>query len=318
MQKLEIKGVEGAISESGAVLGYAVWFTIGKMRIPHNELVKLLIESRITSKLTKPSARATFERICSEMKEKQVRHDVFALVRSLEDCRRVVLEKRGKGVDYESYADLFLDGNRIRVERLGEKKEVAEEFVRELVEMFEKEKDCHTEETVRKLLLETLEKTGKVKLKPSGSIYFVPRDHFAEVEKFGVLFDKLKAHNPRNELWYAPIVDAERTRKMLELKVEETLQNEFERMFMKFVKSPDYKELRENAKKAIEIAEIYENMLQHELLRAKRLYEIARSVVGMSREEAIPFLEKVAVEEKLDNLLKVLTEGEECFISEEF
>ncbi len=285
------------------VLGYAIWYTFSKVRA-HKDVVREWFEKHGLQEFAPgdPSHRDAFRRICSEYREKFLRKEddteVYLLVRPVDkkgDLRKIVLEKRaaGKKLSYDVIGEIWYYKD--EDEGVGYSLEVddsnVESVVKEIVKRWEEEKDCHTEETLRKILLEIIEECGKVKLKPSGSVYFIPERDFHYIKKFADIIEDLKAEFPDNktEIWYAPIMDTDQFREMVKKKVEDTLQEILDSAIKKLLEINNIENEKERAKRireitvsienAARVAERYTKILRATLDRTQKLIEDAKKIL---------------------------------------
>lgn len=339
MKMVEINGQEIRFTNSDdekLILGYAVWFTISKIRVPWNVVVAITKKVGLNHRFAKPDEIAVFERICSENKEVELKNDskekVNVLLRPVKQgLRKVVLERYDKvngTVEYVDYAELLIVNSRIVVQRRSIEKEEVENLIEDIIRIWETEKDCINEDQIRKVLLNILKRSGKVKLKPSGSVYFVHKKHFKEIMIFGEFLEEIKksGQGMNSEIWYAPIEDNEKFREMVSLKINETIQEEFERLFEeifhKIVKNNGLKAneiliTRKKAERALKIAQLYSDILGAELEKTQKMLEIAlkisqcgsiNEVIGVVERER----EKTQLNEIIEKLLQSFTAEEQA------
>jgi len=160
------------------------------------------------------------------------------------------------------------------------------------VERWEKENDCCTEEYLRRILLSIIDECGKVKLKPSGSVYFVPVKDFHYIEKFAKIIEEIRQKHPDNhtEIWYAPIMNTDYFREMVKVKVEDTLQETLDSAIKRLLELSDQdmdeeakirkiKEISRNIESAAKVAEKYARMLQTSLRRTESLIQDAQKIL---------------------------------------
>lgn len=312
-------------SDAPDFLGYAIWYVIGKARIPHELLVELLVKYGLEKYApSPPSKKAAFIRACNALNEITLEEDrknnerTTVLVRRVDkNTRAITIENiQRKDVNYTPAAYITYEDGEIYPMVIDER---AREVVEKIVETWKEEIKCHTEEKLRDILLEILAESGKIRLRTEGAIYFVPADHFPKVEKFGMLLDELKTRGVNCELWYAPIVNTEKFKKMIELKVNENLQDRFKALFEKVEKVlagekaiKDLPELSAEVEKIVKVAEIYEEILNTEMKKVKKLYDIIREIGSSeSVEEAQAKVEAMNLKERFNELLKAFTEGDE-------
>lgn len=305
MERAKVAGKEVVFLSEGNenVLGYAVWYTFSRF-IEHKDMVKEWFSKHGLAEFTPddPKHVDAFKRICSEYREKRIKSlgntEVYLLIRPVDRSgriRKLVVEKRSEGrrLSYEVVGEIAYDG----VVRYDTSDTDAEEVAREIAKRFEKEKDCYTEETLRRVLLEIIEKSGKVKLKPSGSVYFIPAKDFHYIEKFAKIVDEIRQNNPDNktEIWYAPIMNTEQFRDMVRIKVEDTLQETLDAAIKHMVELSDadekerrrrLKEIAATVDNAARVAEKYSRLLQQSLNRTDRLLERARKILAKVQNES--------------------------------
>lgn len=301
--KVNSRSISFLDRSEGQVLGYAVWYTFSKV-IVHKDEVKKWFDRHGLYQFTPadPKHGDAFKRICSEYKERKIKSvgntEVFLLVRPLEKGLRrgVVLERRadGKRLSYDVIGEIAYNEKTRTVGYTLDKKEDVEEVVKEIVERWEKEKDCYTEEHLRKALQGILNEAGKVKLKPSGSVYFVPAQDFMYVERFSKIVEEIKVLNPDNntEIWFAPIMNTDQFRNMIKTKVEDTLQETLDSVIRRLIdlkekedidekeKARRIKELAFSIENAAMVAEKYTKMLQTSLSRTSNLLENAQNLLA--------------------------------------
>ncbi|ADC64684.1 hypothetical protein Ferp_0510 [Ferroglobus placidus DSM 10642] len=301
MERAKVSGKEVVFlsGEGASVLGYAVWYTFSRFT-EHKDVVKEWFSKHGLAEFTPedPHHPNVFKRICSEYKEKRIKSlgstEVYLLVRPIDRAgrvRKLVMEKRSEGrrLSYEVVGEIAYDEG---VVRYSTSDPDAEEVAREIAGRFEREKDCHTEETLRRALLDIIERSGKVKLKPSGSVYFIPARDFHYIEKFARIVEEIRQRHPdnRTEIWFAPIMDTEQFRDMVKLKVEDTLQETLDAAIKRMVElSSDTVDERERERRlkeiaatvdnAAKVADRYSKMLRQSLNRTDRLLERARTIL---------------------------------------
>lgn len=323
MKSCKIDGSEAFFAaDDKEVLGYAVWFTISEMLVPWKIANQALTESGLPPKFKSPDPHDVFDRICTKNKEKIVEDNeekrVCIMLREVhENSKKLVVEtlwKRSKKIEYTEHAEILLVGSELKINNYAPDQKT-DQFLKELVKQWNIEKECITDDLIRKMLIKILEASGKIKLKPSGSIYFVPASHFEKVAKFSSFLEWLKAngYGKRTEIWYAPIVNTNRFREMLKLKINDTIQEEFEKMFeMVFTKNgnPDLKTML-NVKYSFEriqkIIQIYSEILGEEMLKVNKLAEVVKRVLECKNiEDACKALdESVGAEELRERLEKL-------------
>lgn len=288
------------------VLGYAIWYTFSRTKA-HKDIVREWFERHGLQEFApgEPGHRDAFKRICSEYREKFLRKEkddeVYLLIRPVDkkgDLRKMVLERRaaGKKLSYEVVGEIwyFKDeetgAEAVRF-TIGAHDPDVEEVAEEIRRRWDEEKDCYTEETFRRVLLDIIEECGKVKLKPSGSVYFVPEKDFHYIEKFANIVEELKAEFPdnRTEIWYAPIMDTDQFREMVKMKVEDTLQEVLDSAIKKLLEVNEIEDEKERARRireitrsienAAKVAEKYAKLLKATLDRTQKLLEDARKII---------------------------------------
>lgn len=327
MKTCKIKGNEVFFAtEDKNVLGYAVWFTISEMLIPWKLANQALTESGLPLKFNPPQPRDVFDRLCTKNREQVVEDNeekrVCILLRGVhENAKKLVVEtlwKKNRKIEYTEHAEILLIGSEIKINEF-QSDPITQQFIDSFKKQWMLEKDCITDDLVRKLLIKILDDSGKIKLKPSGSIYFVPACYFEKIEKFGNFLEKLKAmgFGKRTEMWYAPIVNTEKFREMLKLKINDAIQEEFERVFnMVFAHNGnlDVKkvlEMKSSLKRINGIIQLYSEILDEEMGRVNKLAEVIKKLIECrNAEEAYNAIEKtVSIEnlkERLENLKKSL------------
>ena len=327
MERAKVNGREIVFLErrEGDVLGYAVWYTFSRL-VQNKDVVKGWFRKYGLSEFTPddPNHRDAFKRICSEYKEKRLRSEdgveVYLLIRPVErggNLRKLVLEKRsgGRKLSYDVVGELeFVRDEKTGYERIERFLETTDPDVRrivaEIVDRWEREKDCYTEEHLRRILLDIIDECGRVKLKPSGSVYFVPIEHFHYVERFSRIVDEIRAGNPENrtEIWFAPIVNTDQFREMVKRKVEDTIQETLDSAIKRLVELSEAEDVdeRERARRigelaariesAAQIAERYARMLRMSLNRAENLLTEAREILSkIQRAQTGKFKKRAAI-----------------------
>lgn len=297
------------------IYGYAVWFTISKMRVPWSIVNSFARESGLPA-IPRPEKRSVFERVCNENKEILLVEDaekrVVLLLRPSEDkARKIILEfssKEDNSVKYEEYGEIRFE-NTLIIKR-NEKSDLGglgiEEVIEKIKAQWIKEKECVTEEVIRKLLLKILERAKSIKLKPSGSIYFVHRTKFKDIENFSNFLEKIKSmgYGSSSEFWYAPIGDA-KLKKMISIKVKEEFLNDFENVLLEIlqkIKSNRMKanEILNTRKKVDELyngALLYFDLLEEEIEILRKMSKICISLTQCKDfEKAIELLKKESEE----------------------
>jgi len=306
MQRVRIGGSEAVFlgNDEKDVLGYAVWYTISRTLVHKDDLHAWFDKHGLSRfKPADPKHGDAFKRICSEYKEKKIDEsadsETFLLLRPLETglTRKIVLEKRkeGKKLSYNVVGEIAYDEKSRNVNySLKTADPVVRTIVKEILDRFEREKDCYTDEHIRKTLHRILDSCNRVKLKPSGGIYLVPLDDFYWIESFSKIVEEIKKINPSNrtEIWYAPIVNTERHRRMLEIKVEDTLEEILNSAIERLLKidSQDPSKVRQideiakQIEQATRMAEKYTKMLKVSLNRTTSLLEKAERLLNKIRQ----------------------------------
>lgn len=310
MKRASIDGKEIAFLEKteDGVLGYSVWYTFSRTII-HKDTVKEWFNRHGLSEFTPgdPDHRDAFKRICSEYREKKIgtvgNTEVFLLIRPVDkagNVRKLVIERRseGKRLSYDVVGEIeYLKDDKRNTGEIRHNLEVSnpdvEKVVEEIKKRWDKEKDCYTEEHLRRALLKIIDRSGKVRLKPSGGIYFVPAEDFTYIEKFAKIVEEIKKEYPDNntEIWYAPIINTDYYRDMVKTKVEDSLQNTLDSVINRLVELANDDELDENEKlrrirelaatieNTAKVAEKYSTLLRTSLNRIERLLENARTIL---------------------------------------
>ncbi|MEM3504614.1 MAG: DUF6744 family protein [Archaeoglobaceae archaeon] len=325
MKPCKINGFETGIADSDSqIIGYAVWFTISKTRAPWYVVNEALAKAGLPMRIKRPAPLDVFERITGEYRETEIENDhekrITILLRKVNDhTRKVVVEKlfkTTKKVEYTECAEIIL-ADPLKVIKYRDCPE-AEQVVHEIEEKWKSEKECITEDTLRKMLLKILDRSGRIKLKPSGSIYFVPEEQFEMIERFGEFIDilKEKGHGKNSEIWYAPVINSERFREMIKLKINGAIQEEFERIFEAIFgaknEKRDIKEIisKDSIIRLKRIVQLYSEILGEETRKVEKVAGILRNLRMCKNDEEIPeMIEKLAEELSLEDKLEQLKQA---------
>lgn len=326
MRVWRVSGREAGFADNDSqILGYAVWYTISKTRVPWHIANEALAKTRLPMKIQRPDELDAFERIMSEFRETEIENNqerrVTVLLREVNEyTRKVVVEKlyrATKRIEYTECAEIVL-GEPLRIIKYCECSE-AEQVIREIEEKWKNEKDCITEDTLRKMLLKILDKSARIKLKPSGSIYFVPEKHFGLIEKFGEFLEILKenGYGKNSEIWYAPVINSERFREMIKLKINGAIQEEFEKIYYEiFSAKKEGREIKgaiskDSIVRLQKIVQLYSEILGEETQKVEKIMTVVRRLAYYeSDEEILETIERSAEEcllrDRLEQLKRAL------------
>lgn len=232
LEHTEIDGKKVYVVEEDVpakILGYAVWFTFSRIRAPKDIVIEAFKKRLPEYCPPPPTPEDTFKRVCTEFKETTEKIDdleVAYMIRKISEYeRKITIEiKEGRELKYKGAGDLWFNKDTKQIEY--NVNGLARNVVTKIVEVFEKEKDCYTEEHLRKILLRILDDIGKLPLKPSGGVYFVPSEDFEKIKHFSEIIKEIKEKvDPKNrtQLWYTPVVDEESFREMLAVRIIDTI-----------------------------------------------------------------------------------------------
>lgn len=242
MDGLRQRNIVAAKQEGENQLGSLLWYSIKHQLITREELRKKFDESHVEHKwLPNPIRMAdAFRRATSEIQKKHKKvptsdPSVFLnfLIREVyyddeKVQRNIVIEKvnkKGKSLDYNSTSTIILfhkDDGTISITANGnqdagelEAKRLAYE-AKDLFDTYSKNYDAHTLRFMVKNILDSMSPTA---VRPSGGVYFVPRNHQARLDAVVNLVNRLD----HAEAFSVPLFDTKNNRGMVNRKLRDDM-----------------------------------------------------------------------------------------------
>lgn len=221
------------------IIGYAVWFSFSKARIPWKQANEIAASCGLDVYFYSPSWAEVLDRICDEYKEKKLNNKVVLIRKICENAIKIIIENRDPKLEYAEYADIRIKNGSLTVERLAKENEEIEKIIEDIKKRFEEEKECISEEALRRAFIRILRKNGNIKLKQSGSIYFIHKECLNEINLFRRFLDELKktGHCEKSEIWVTMI--GEDLREVVAMKIKEQINEEIQKLVESFGKNPE-------------------------------------------------------------------------------
>lgn len=295
-------------------LGYLLWFTVCDLRVTREELAEVFSEAGLDLRhLPKPICpRDAFRRASKEGETKraeisdgrflnilirEVRMDSDAIIRHMV---REVVDSKNVRLEYLPVAELRLDGNLLLATPFRPLEEIEMKALNAVKEAYEVERNCYNGRTIRDILFDILEDCRPVAVRPSGGVYFVPRQFEPTLRALQRFVDGVSAFataGRKSRLWTVPVVDAEEHREMLKESLEDQVLHNAKSLvaeiaqIMQSGKKITVSLARAYAERVKELSALvaqYEDLLETEIVTAKANLELARA-------QAAALLEKVEV-----------------------
>jgi len=238
-KKIHGKEVEATSSENGEhdFLGRLFWYTVGETLVPIDELTDFVIDNDITKELlpSEPKSKNAWRRATKEL-EKEYEDEIdeeddnkisYLTRREDKDTRHFVKETYYPNKDkpeyevliewiydnendYVSWKPMVDDDTRFR-EIAGIHSEMSKRK-----EIYE---NSFTEICIRRNIKKLLDVRGKISLKSSGGVYFIPEEHHELLKDIKKVLAKINEYGKssfRSELWQVPVVSNSEQRNMIE------------------------------------------------------------------------------------------------------
>lgn len=296
-------------------LGNLVWFSLSDLRINRDHLQLAFFEAGIDeSLLPKPiNPRDAFRRATkvAEIKEsldgdrtlnllvREVKNESDKMIRHVV---REIVDKQNVRLEYTPIVELILEGDTLKLQPLELLYDVERDIVRALYEEFNIAKDHYGYTHIRKVIMDILETTSPVSVRPSGGVYFVPLQYEPTLRSLQTLINRLRdysvATTTRSRMDMIPVIDASERREMIEESLEDQVKKESESLIaeMSQLISGERKVSIKTAQGYVErvrklgaLITEYEQLLETQLSEAQSHREIAMR-------QAMALLEKTEME----------------------
>lgn len=295
-------------------LGTLLWFTITDMAVTRQQLQDAFARSGVdTAHLPRPiNHRDAFRRATSnaEMKRqpvdggrylnlmvREVRMDPQRIVRQLV---REVVDAENVRLEYLPVANLVLQGEAYSFQQLAPMSALEQTLAAKIGNDYADERVRYNGRHVRDVVMGVLHTCGPVAVRPSGGVYFVPREHEGSVNALKALVDELAGYtvtSGRSRLWTVPVVDTEEQREMVQASLEDQVEQESKSLIEEMhkvlggartVTQALVKQYVERARALADLVGQYEAMLDGEVTAA-------RANLDLARRQAAAMLDKVEV-----------------------
>lgn len=308
----KLLAVEKAQGVSLDFLGYLAWYTITDCKITRNDLEAAFNHVGLDLKyLPKPiSPRDAFRRASKqgELKRYPIDKDRYLnlLVREVsQDAKtivyqivREVVDSKNVRLEYTPIAQLKLEGDTLDVSMLSNIEATERCAVAAVQDAYKIERDHYNGQTIRNIIMDILNTCKPVAVRPSGGVYFVPKQYGNTLEALRQLIDQLApwSINRRPRFWTVPVVDAQEQREMLGESLEEDIASESTRLIDEMTKilkgsrtiTPLVtQQYAERIKALAEKVRTYEDMLDTRLVTVK-------SNLDLVRQQALLLMERVS------------------------
>jgi predicted DNA-binding protein (UPF0278 family) len=281
-------------------LGHLIWFTVTDCRITRDTLAGIFDESGIDQKfLPRPiSPRDAFRRATSsgEVKKVPFTDETFLniMVRDVTQGKnlierqivREVVDGKNTRLEYKPVGRMVLkdtDIHYIPIEPMNAEERAAVERIKTAYEI---EQDNYNGRAMRDIINDVLRGCKPVNVRPSGGVYFVPKEFEGTLENLQTFANKISAFSVtkgKSRVYRVPVVNAEEQLQMLEESLEdqvkkssETLIAEMTRILLedKTVTQRLAVQYVDQAKGLRELVESYRDMLQTGILGAEADLEV--------------------------------------------
>lgn len=223
--------------ETGEYLGYLVWYTVAETWIDREKLKNLLAKAGLGEEWLPREIRAVdaFRKATKQVEKKrevvgdgifcrymmrEVHCDLHSVTRHLV---KEIVDSKGKRLDYnpnEAVLVLNKDTKTVEVESCANSK--AQDICREILMLFEIFRTHHDARAIRSMIYNMLSQMAPTPLRPSGGVYFVPRDYEVLLKKM-VAF--LRSLGGRSEGFMAPLVDQRQYRDYIREKLQQYMED---------------------------------------------------------------------------------------------
>ncbi|MGB9661367.1 MAG: DUF6744 family protein [Moorellaceae bacterium] len=303
-------------------LGQLLWFTITDLRVTLEQLKGAFRRTGIDeSYLPKPINPRDAFRKASTMAEvkgyplgegkklnllvREVKQEKDLIIRQLV---REVVDAKNVRLEYLPVAKLELSGEK------GEHLEIRDmingknlypierKTLDNICVNYEREKENYNGQNVRDIIMRVLRNCNPVAVRPSGGVYFVPKQYRPTVDSLKELVRLLNTHKVTTyncEMWSVPVVDAEEQRAMVRQNLEEQVMAESKALLEELadlLKAEHIKIRTKTAQKYIEqvrtLAQMvreYEDLLDTKITTVKANLDLVKA-------QAMALLEKAETE----------------------
>jgi hypothetical protein len=298
--------------EKVPILGHLIWFSVKESRIEPQELRKLFAKIGIPVEFIPDeiSPINAFKRATAELSEEieipldQNRTAVF-LVRltaksDTEIVKSIIKEVRDqndKRLSYEEVGRVHFDKDLKDVIYYATQPD-SQLVIDQIKQLYETYGKYITGKQIRAIFHDIIESMSPTQVRPSGAVYFIPHQYADMVQKMEVLSKELVPYGITDfssAFESIPLIDAEKTRSLVELRFEEQNTRDVDRTLAELtilLQGTDATTRTgaryiEMVKKAKENIERYEGMLNKEM-------SISRMKVEVLDQQVHKLLEKIA------------------------
>lgn len=214
--------------DPNVLLGRLCWYSVSDLCVPHDDVVRALVASGISTNLPQlPTDDDVFRRVCSSVKRQRIPTadpDVFEnyLLREFKDkfsiTKRIVRERvnsKGKRLEFTEMFDVTFsrsDGS-LQTKSINGGRPICQEIAQEIETEYATWRGCVGSYTIREWIRAFVLRLGATRVRPGGGVYFLREDHVAKLaalEEFGN-----RVPNGVIEFHYLPLIDDRRQREML-------------------------------------------------------------------------------------------------------
>lgn len=223
-------------------LGQLTWYSIHDVEATRQEIVDRLDRSGLTrSFVPRPILPVdAFRRATSELEtRRQPRQDgtfVNLLAREVAADRkevvrhlvREVVDSDNQRLSYTEIAKIRLDKRMdgISIQSMVPLVDLESDALHEVSGRYARYLDTYQSRHLRELVLDILKTFLPVAVRPSGGVYFVPKERADDLDKLGTFVRSFSG----SELWAVPVVDGGDTRRMIAHSVDRSVEDVAQRL----------------------------------------------------------------------------------------
>lgn len=212
-------------------LGSLFWYSFEAVKVPHAEMVRLLVTAGISDRLPfMPEDSDTFKRVCSAVSRRKLptsNKNVFEnyLMREFRDnnsiTRRLVRERvdnKGRKLDFTEMVDFVFEratGLLNHVELAAANEEV-NTIIAEVYTEYLAWRGCLGTYTVREWVRKYIIRLGATQVRSGGGVYFLQTQHNPTIVALEVFATAMQAHGYGTLTFHSlPLVDDRKQREMV-------------------------------------------------------------------------------------------------------
>ncbi|MDY7989888.1 DUF6744 family protein [Paenibacillus polymyxa] len=286
-----LKDVAAVKADHENVIGHLTWHSLSEMLITPNELKDKLIASGLgegwmPNEIRLPDAfrRATSDKFKREVAPGVYENYMYREVASTHDFvqRNLVCETKdtkGRRLNYHSDAgSVVLDRKTGKVDT-GYVTAIAQQLVSSAAQRFDIYRQHYGATTLRTLFSNVLKSMSPTPVRPSGGIYFIPKQFESQLQSLAGFVTSLE----KGEAEKIPLIDTKDMKSMITRKLSEHLQSTLEACeagVISQLRKGDLKVILDEAKRVVEDYKHYESIVTGDLRDMESKCQLIRQKVA--------------------------------------